>query len=72
MDILRLEFIPKLLDEDGLNIAGNVMFIIFLKTTLDLVFLLSIIQCQVKVLCYKEILKSLFDNFLMADLSLDR
>ena len=26
IDILRLKYIHKLLDEDGLNIAGNVMF----------------------------------------------
>jgi MerR family transcriptional regulator/heat shock protein HspR len=34
VDILRLKFIRKLLDENGLNIAGNVMYILLLKTTL--------------------------------------
>jgi DNA-binding transcriptional MerR regulator len=34
VDILRLKFINNQLNEDGLNIAGNVTFIVLLKTTL--------------------------------------
>jgi DNA-binding transcriptional MerR regulator len=34
IDILRLKYIHNLLSEDGLNIAGNVKFIVLLKTTL--------------------------------------
>jgi DNA-binding transcriptional MerR regulator len=34
VDILRLKFIHKLLDEGGLNIAGNVKSIVLFKTTL--------------------------------------